>query len=191
MPVPSIEPSHMTKAMRSLLDLVRLPLVHATAFDTLKLECPRGILLRGPPGVGKTWTVRTVARAVPARLFVVECANLFTALAGEAEERLRALFAEATAAAEAGPAILFMDEIVRRIIFVLPPCAVLPYFGCAFRARLTCVLAIPNQDVICPKRDEEDANTARMVAQVLTLMDGLKARGKVYNEEPCCHVIVY
>lgn len=79
----------------------------------------KGVLLYGPPGVGKTWSVRTIAAHVRAKLFVVDGPSIFGSIAGQAEARLRAVFRQARAyrAVHKAPCIVFIDEIVIGAMF--------------------------------------------------------------------------
>ena len=78
------------------------------------IECPKGILLYGPPGVGKTFLVSSVARACHAEIFTLSGPEIYGAYMGESEEKLRAKFKQAQEAAvkKDTPVLLFMDEIV-------------------------------------------------------------------------------
>ena len=94
------------------LDLVRetieLPLSEPEVFTRLGIEPPKGVLLHGPPGTGKTMIARAVAHEVDATFINVSGPEITSKYKGESEERLRELFREAD---ENAPAIIFFDEI--------------------------------------------------------------------------------
>jgi transitional endoplasmic reticulum ATPase len=93
---------------------LRAPLLRPELFASLRVAPPRGFLLSGPPGVGKTWSVRRAARASGATLVLLDGSTLHSALAGESEAHIHAAFASAAAAASAGSsrgALLFVDEL--------------------------------------------------------------------------------
>jgi len=75
------------------------------------LECPKGALLHGPPGVGKTLLVRTVARDTGAALVAVNGSDIFNSFLGESERNLREVFLRAMELTKTGPCVLFIDEI--------------------------------------------------------------------------------
>ncbi|KAK7912961.1 hypothetical protein WMY93_013172 [Mugilogobius chulae] len=79
----------------SLKEMLQLPLVYPQTLSSLGLSCPRGVLLVGPPGVGKTQLVRSVVREVGASLVVVHGPEIVGSRPGESEEKLRAVFANA------------------------------------------------------------------------------------------------
>ena len=73
---------------------------------------PRGVLLHGPPGCGKTAAVRAVAAELGVPVHELPASAVFGAFTGESERRLRDAFAAASAAAaDAGrPAVLLLDD---------------------------------------------------------------------------------
>ena len=77
-------------------------------FSRLGIEPPRGLLLHGPPGTGKTFVIRALAHEAGAAFFTVKGAELLDKFVGESERAVREVFARARAVA---PAILFFDEI--------------------------------------------------------------------------------
>jgi len=101
-------------ALTLLRELVVWPGRHGELAASLGVRWPRGVLLHGPPGCGKSLVVRTVAAEAGAPCHTVGAADVFGAFAGESERRLRDAFAAAAAAAVASaptPALLFLDEL--------------------------------------------------------------------------------
>merc|ERR1712072_893774 len=96
------------KAMAQIRELVELPLRHPTLFKTLGVKPPRGVLLYGPPGSGKTLIARAVANETGVFFFLINGPEIMSKMAGEAEGNLRKAFEEAEKNA---PAIIFIDEI--------------------------------------------------------------------------------
>ncbi|KAK9708033.1 hypothetical protein K7432_009853 [Basidiobolus ranarum] len=137
----------LEKAYQGLLELVSYPLKYADKFTELGIECPKGVLLHGPPGVGKTLLVRSVSEATNAHMVSLHGPEIFSPYPGESEERLRKKFSEASILSEQSdrPCLLFIDEI----------------------------------DSLTPNRSDSQLHESRVVAQLLTLMDGLKSRGKL------------
>ena len=101
----------LTSVVNMLEDLIKLPLEHKKQFQNLGIEPPRGILLQGPPGCGKTSVVRYVARTFKTFLISVNGPEIFGSLPGETESNLRKVFEKAKLVSEEVPCILFIDEI--------------------------------------------------------------------------------
>jgi transitional endoplasmic reticulum ATPase len=130
----------MGDTIRQLREMVELPLRYPELFTRLGVDPPRGVLLHGPPGTGKTRLARAVANESEAAFFVINGPEIMGSAYGESEKKLREVFDKATKAA---PSILFIDEI----------------------------------DSIAPARDKVQGEAEkRLVAQLLTLMDGLEPR---------------
>jgi len=96
------------KALAQIREMIELPLRHPTLFKTLGVKPPRGVLLYGPPGSGKTIIARAVANETGAFFFLINGPEIMSKQAGEAEGNLRRAFEEAEKNA---PAIIFIDEI--------------------------------------------------------------------------------
>ena len=96
------------KQMAQIRELVELPLRHPQLFKTIGVKPPKGILLYGPPGSGKTLIARAVANETGAFFVIVNGPEIMSKLAGESESNLRKVFQEAEKNA---PAIIFIDEI--------------------------------------------------------------------------------
>ncbi len=133
----------MGATIDALREMVELPLRYPELFTRLGVDPPRGVLLHGPPGTGKTRLARAVANESDAAFFLINGPEIMGSAYGESEKKLREIFDAATKAA---PSILFIDEI----------------------------------DSIAPKRDQVHGEAEkRLVAQLLTLMDGLEARANL------------
>ena len=130
-------------AVRKIREMVELPLRHPELFKRLGVEAPKGVLLHGPPGTGKTMLAKAVAGETSSNFISIGGPEIVSKFYGESEGKLREIFKEAE---ENAPSIIFIDEI----------------------------------DSIAPKREEVNGEEERrIVAQLLSLMDGLNSRGKV------------
>merc|ERR1711998_243748 len=96
------------RQMGQIREMIELPLRHPTLFKTLGVKPPRGVLLYGPPGSGKTLIARAVANETGAFFFLINGPEIMSKMAGEAESNLRKAFEEAE---ENAPAIIFIDEL--------------------------------------------------------------------------------
>jgi transitional endoplasmic reticulum ATPase len=131
------------KQLMQIREMIELPVRHPELFKSVGVKCPKGVLMHGPPGTGKTMIARAIANESGSRFFCVNGPEIIGGQMGQTEATLRSIFQEAE---KQSPSIIFIDEI----------------------------------DSIAPKRDKANSEgERRMVAQLLTLMDGLKSRSKV------------
>uniref|UniRef100_A0A8C2Z0M0 Transitional endoplasmic reticulum ATPase n=1 Tax=Cyclopterus lumpus TaxID=8103 RepID=A0A8C2Z0M0_CYCLU len=96
------------KQLAQIKEMVELPLRHPGLFKAIGVKPPRGILLYGPAGTGKTLVARAVANETGAFFFLINGPEIMSKLAGESESNLRKAFEEAEKSA---PAIIFIDEL--------------------------------------------------------------------------------
>jgi transitional endoplasmic reticulum ATPase len=133
----------MGETIDQLREMVELPLRYPELFQRLGVDPPKGVLLHGPPGTGKTRLARAVANESSAQFFLINGPEIMGSGYGESEKKLRDVFEQA---AKAAPSIIFIDEI----------------------------------DSIAPKRGSVSGEAEkRLVAQLLTLMDGLQPRANL------------
>ncbi|HVP40713.1 MAG TPA: CDC48 family AAA ATPase [Candidatus Krumholzibacteriaceae bacterium] len=89
-------------------EMVELPLRHPEIFQRLGIEPPKGVLLHGPPGCGKTLLARAVANESEANFFSINGPEIMSKFYGESEARLREIFQQAQ---QNAPSIIFIDEL--------------------------------------------------------------------------------
>lgn len=102
------EVGDMAEVKQSLTEAVLWPLRYPDSFARLGIQPPRGVLLYGPPGCGKTFLVRALAGTGQVNVLSVKGAELMDKWVGESERAVRELFRRA---AEAAPTMVFLDEV--------------------------------------------------------------------------------
>jgi ribosome biogenesis ATPase len=98
----------MGDVLTQIRQLVEYPLVRPELYRHLGVDPPRGVLLRGPPGCGKTHLVNSIAGQLGVPYFRVSSPELVSGMSGESEARIRELF---QAASDSAPSIVFLDEL--------------------------------------------------------------------------------
>jgi transitional endoplasmic reticulum ATPase len=98
----------MADVKETLTESVLWPLSYPDAFARLGVQPPRGVLLYGPPGCGKTFLVKAIAGTGKANVLSVKGAELLSKWVGESERAVRELFRRAR---EAAPTLVFLDEV--------------------------------------------------------------------------------
>ncbi|GAA3274640.1 MULTISPECIES: AAA family ATPase [Dactylosporangium] len=98
----------MVDVKQTLTESVLWPLSYPDAFSRLGVDPPRGVLLYGPPGCGKTFLVKAIAGTGKANVLSVKGAELLSKWVGESERAVRELFRRAR---EAAPTLVFLDEV--------------------------------------------------------------------------------
>ncbi len=96
------------REIQRIREMIELPLKYPEVFERLGIDAPRGVLLHGPPGCGKTLIARAVASETSAHFTHIAGPEIMAKFYGEAEANLRAMFDDAGRHA---PAIIFIDEI--------------------------------------------------------------------------------
>ncbi|XP_065131277.1 ATPase family gene 2 protein homolog A isoform X1 [Paramisgurnus dabryanus] len=94
--------------LQAIRETIQLPLKHPELFKSYGIPPPRGVLLFGPPGTGKTMIGRAVANEVGAYMTVINGPEIMSKFYGETEARLRQIFTDAS---QRQPAIIFIDEL--------------------------------------------------------------------------------
>jgi len=98
----------LSKQISQLRELVELPLRHPEIFDRVGISPPRGVLLHGPAGCGKTMIGKALASECGAFFFLINGPEVLSGKAGDSENHLRRCFEEATKNA---PSVIWIDEV--------------------------------------------------------------------------------
>jgi len=98
----------LQEEIQRVREMVELPLRHPELFQRLGIEPPKGVLLHGPPGCGKTLLARAVANESEANFFSINGPEIMSKFYGESEARLREIFQQAQ---QNAPGIIFIDEL--------------------------------------------------------------------------------
>jgi transitional endoplasmic reticulum ATPase len=98
----------LKRELHRIREIVELPLRYPEVFERLGIDPPKGVLLHGPPGCGKTLIARAVAHETDAKFFAINGPEIIHKFYGESEAHLRKIFEEA---ARQAPSIIFIDEI--------------------------------------------------------------------------------
>lgn len=98
----------LKKQIIQLREMVQLPIENPDIFLAMGIEPPKGVLLHGHPGNGKTLLARTIAQSINAHFYIINGPEVMSKFTGEAERKIREVFEKAR---QNSPAIIFIDEI--------------------------------------------------------------------------------
>jgi ribosome biogenesis ATPase len=98
----------MDDVITQLMEIVGMPILHPEIYKTTGVEPPRGVLLHGPPGCGKTTIANALAGDLKVPFINISAPSVVSGMSGESEKKIRELFEEAKTLA---PCIIFFDEI--------------------------------------------------------------------------------
>ncbi len=98
----------LKREIHRIREIIELPLRYPEVFERLGIDAPKGVLLHGPPGCGKTLIARAVVHETKANFFLINGPEIIHKFYGESEANLRKIFDEATRQA---PSMIFLDEI--------------------------------------------------------------------------------
>jgi ribosome biogenesis ATPase len=95
-------------SLKDIKELILCPLMHPELYAWLGVDPPRGVLLHGPPGCGKTTLAHAIAQEAKVPFFSIAATEIVSGMSGESEAKIRELFQSAAAHA---PSLIFIDEI--------------------------------------------------------------------------------
>jgi len=98
----------LEEEIQRIREMVELPMRHPEIFQRLGIDPPKGVLLLGPPGCGKTLLARAVANESDANFFSINGPEIMSKFYGESEARLREIFQHAQ---QNAPSIILIDEL--------------------------------------------------------------------------------
>lgn len=98
----------MDDVIAQLMEIVGMPILHPEIYNATGVEPPRGVLLHGPPGCGKTTIANALAGDLKVPFISISAPSVVSGMSGESEKKIRELFEEARSLA---PCIIFFDEI--------------------------------------------------------------------------------
>ncbi|MFP4117618.1 MAG: CDC48 family AAA ATPase [Candidatus Woesearchaeota archaeon] len=98
----------LSEEVTKVREMVELPLKHPELFERLGIDPPKGVLLHGAPGTGKTLLAKAVANETQANFILINGPEIMSKYYGQSEQNLRKKFEEAEKSA---PSIIFIDEI--------------------------------------------------------------------------------
>ncbi|KAF9430886.1 hypothetical protein BGZ94_002727 [Podila epigama] len=89
-------------------EYIMVPLAHPEVYAHMGVKPPRGILLHGPPGTGKTMMANAIAGSLGVPFITISAPSVVSGMSGESEKKIREVFEEAR---ELAPCLMFIDEI--------------------------------------------------------------------------------
>jgi transitional endoplasmic reticulum ATPase len=107
-PSPWDEVGGLEEAKQALIESVEWPLNYPEAFESVGIRPPKGVLLYGLPGTGKTMLVKALATESNLNFISIKGPELISKWVGESERAIREVFRKAR---QASPALIFFDEI--------------------------------------------------------------------------------
>ncbi|ETW37597.1 hypothetical protein PFUGPA_06015 [Plasmodium falciparum Palo Alto/Uganda] len=98
----------MKKQLNKIRELIELPLKYPEIFMSIGISAPKGVLMHGIPGTGKTSIAKAIANESNAYCYIINGPEIMSKHIGESEQKLRKIFKKAS---EKTPCIIFIDEI--------------------------------------------------------------------------------
>ena len=98
----------LEEVKKRLVELIELPLAKPDLFSSMGIVVPKGILLHGPAGTGKTLLAKAIANECKINFLSVEGPEIFTKWLGESEEAVRHIF---RIARQLAPTLIFFDQL--------------------------------------------------------------------------------